>query len=583
MLDRPRGVALLAVNLVALGIVAFMLHLNSQYFATRLPTGDVGRNLSQVLRAMELADAAGFREAVVFAAHDDTYVLHPLVAVLLHPLLPRSFAVAPILNGIWLVIMANVLCILFLKESRSAVAATLLTVPPLVFMPAMSTTRYGFIGLDANLLAYLLACSIFASVVLSEGLTQRRWVTLAGAMFGCLVLGRLESAGLVGIALAPLLLVALGDPQTRRKAIAGLAIAVGAAFLVCGAWIQSGVATHWAYYRSITTVPGQTYPSGFSGFQSSYLASIPIWARTLDGWLSANLSTALCWLLLSWVTAREVLRAESSAALWSRLDWARLLLFAAPAGALVMARVGNPVYAFPAYFGLYLFATQPFHPLRDTSSIFGNTRYQVLLAIGVVSLLGSFFYYTTGITYADEGVSRQETLALLRPALDDPKCTSSHSDLRITMTYYHGLTDHNLVNDLVVDLGQPAVQGDRPNSWKVRRRGGCVVNVLLDTFIGGPEYFYRADPAVTDRVVSRLERSTDYAVVLAPETWTIEREQPASRHWPQWVDISRRLLESDCWTAVGTAHRITPWESAILLRRSCNSDSRSALPAIVRE
>lgn len=569
MTDRPRrapgrsgaAAALVAANLIAVGIIAFTWVLSARYYATRLPPGDMGSNLSIVLRAGELADVAGFREAFAFAADEGVYVLHSLVSVLLHPLLPKSFAMGPILNAIWYLVAINVLFRLFLRESHSPVAAALLTLPPVLFMPAMSTPRFGFTGLDVNLLAYLLACSIFASVILSERLTDRRWAALAGGLFGCLVLGRLQSSVIVAIAIAPLLLSALVPRQTRRWAAVGLAVFAGAALLVCGGWIVPGLYKHWAFYRDIASAPGQS-------FEASYFEGLRIWARTLDVWFRSNLATALCWLLLSWVTAREILTAERSVTLLSRLEWGRLWMFAGPMLALALTRAGQDVYAFPAYVGLYVFASRPFQP-SSMPNAFENRRYQALFGAAVVALAVSFAYHTLAAHEADPGVNRQETQALLRPVLEDPRCKASSSDIRIAMTYYNGLTDHNLVNGLLLDLDQPAVQADRPAGRKVERPGRCVVNVLLKTYMVGPEFWGGIDSAVNDRMVSALPRSADYAVVLAPDSSADAGAHTPAKYYPQWADLTRRLLASGCWTPVGTVRMISPWEQAMLLRRSC--------------
>ena len=552
--------ARVAVNLVALAIVAFMVWIAGRYYATRLPPGDMARNMSIVLRAGELADTAGFRTAFRFAANEDIYVLHSLVSVLLHPVLPQSFASGPALNAIWYLIAINVLFTVFLRDTGSAASAVWLALPPAIFMPAMSTTRYGFTGLDANLLAYLLACAVFGAVILSDGLADRRWAAAAGALFGCLVLGRLQSSVIVAVAIAPFLAAPLLTPSRRRIGALGLAVFTGAALVVCGGWLAAGLRKHWTYYSSIATAPGQS-------FEASYGGGLRVLGHALDVWFRSNVATGLCWVLLSWIAAREIFSAEPSRALLRRVDWARLWLFVGPLAALAAARPSQEVYAFPAYVGLYLFATKPFRA-SPLGSVFGNRRYMMLFAAAVSVALASFLANTISAHASDPGVNRQEARALLQPIVDDSRCRVPHSEIRVTVTYYTGLTDHNVVNSLLVDAKQPSVQADRPPHLEVEQ-ARCVVNVLLDTYMGPPPLWGKIDSTVTARRAARLLQSTDYATVLTPGDPANYTDHPSARYHPQWLDLSRRLLESGCWTAVGPPRTIMPVESATLLRRTC--------------
>jgi hypothetical protein len=187
----------------------------------------------------------------------------------------------------------------------------------------------------------------------------------------------------------------------------------------------------------------------------------------------------------------------------------------------------------------------------------------------VIALLVSFAYHTRAAHDADAGVNRQETEALIRPVVDDPRCNEPRSELRLGITYYNGLTDHNLVNELLVDLGQPAVQADRPSRRKVERPGRCVVNVFLEAVMVGPELWGHVDSALNERRATLLAQRVEYAVVLAPDASDLARGLALSRFYPHWADLSRHLLESGCWTPVGPARTISPWERALLLRRSC--------------
>ncbi|HEV8247104.1 MAG TPA: hypothetical protein VGP93_15105, partial [Polyangiaceae bacterium] len=465
----------------------------------------------------------GFRTPVPFHSSElatDVYVLHNLVAWVFAPLLPVRAAVASILNGIWYVVMAISVYLLFLRYTFGAWRVAALAASGfIVASPLLPRTTYGGLSnLDPNFVGFALGTSVLCWVLLTQSLRKRWAAVVLGLLTGLLVFGRVYTLGVIVPIAVPFALVSLWRDRKQRpfQGLLRWLLAILAAVATCGWWLIP-------HLHLVLIYPFQFNNTSTAVLQRhTFLEGLGRWFRFLWENVLANKPLVI---VLGWVFLFQVYVAIRERK-WPRPHLLALWMAICPL--MVFSKMGT---VFPGYgpiilIGLFLFLLVPFRdaPLRA----WRQPVFEVALGVAV-AISGFLFLRSMQLLHDATRVSKATSLDALNLIRDDARAHGK-SRASIGLIHWGVLHDAALLDLLIYDEGFRVDTADYPVHAERGSQDFVVKMMAVDIWRWNPAMF--PHQALTPkRWVRHVLNNADYVIALQHDRHSREVQRPAYRFW----------------------------------------------------
>lgn len=402
-------------------------------------------------------------------------------------------------------------------------------------------------------------------VLLSGYLHKPKPTIVAGLFLGLLMLGRVHSVALVGFAITPYLLKGLffTSNLNKRKTFWGLAILCSVSLLVSGWWVIPRL--------SAFLLPFQWYgvPRGSLGVVTTYVSAWS-WIDVVSGFFFYSIAYYPLTLVLSWIPGTQVVSSRNFWLLLKRINWIYVWMGISPLLILIMMRSDYRYYGWPALFGIYLSAIFLFRDTEQKEKPLNNPVFRWLLIITIFGAIIGFMFRmvsTHNTIYTD----KQSALQAVDAIFDDASNSKVlNAEIRVGMTYYGSLNPGTLADVIIFDKECPASIQLISLDAMVPSLGDCKSTLLPESITQDPtewELEIMGDEKITVKTAfDALSSEADYVIILSPASW--ETTPPMyPEYWPEWVELSQRLYQSDSFHPITSSLTITPLEKIIVLAR----------------
>lgn len=542
-MSRRLAISLVVVATFAVGVVLYACRANRTCNRRNLVHGDSTYYYFTTGTTLQAARALGWRRAFgVATGHMKALsALHYLAVIPLCRVLPLSTSVAPLLNGIWYVLMAISLCLFMWRQTRSAQLSILLPLPLLIAGGPLSGAYQGLGDLHVNLLGYTLGTSTMCFILCSDHLRNRGMTVAAGICLGLLILGRVFSVALVAVAVAPFVLSGLivGSKAERKRTFVGLAMLSGLGLLTSGWWLVPRIPPFWTHvFGESLGVPGGAVGVG------SFRDNARIWLGVAKGLFVYNHNPGYypMALVLSWIAGVQIATGRSLRDLVKRVNWQYLWLGFSPLLVLIVIRSGYRFYGWPALLGIYLAVVFPFRAREGTVNPLGNRVFRLVLLLSIC-LASVCFLREMRRDYRRRRTSKANALRVARAILHHESGVPKR-EVGVGITYYGALNFATLANVFLFDCGCAVAPPDYLPDAKVPPTNDAPRILMPAEITQRPlewDRGYSKDETETvENALEAIAAQADYVVTLAPASWG--KEPPRyPKYWPQWVELSRRL------------------------------------------
>jgi hypothetical protein len=562
---------LLITMIFALGVIAFAYRMNLIYNQNNLTKGDSTFYFYSTGIVLQTAKSSGIANALSLAvswlAHNT--ILHYLVAAILSPVLPVKTTVGVMLNSIWYLIMAASLYIFVLDKTRSVFLSFLLSIPMLIAGPPLADPYQGLADLHVNLLGYTLGVTVMCFVLLSDDFRKPWPAVLGGVFFGLLLLGRVFSAALVGIAVAPILLrgVFWVPKPERAKALRSILFFGGAVLLISGWWFLPRLISLVMYPLKFALLnhPGRSVAVG------SISSNAIIWLDVVRSFFFYTRAYYPLALVLLGIVGTEILSSRDIRLLMKRVNWLYIWMGVAPLLVLILIRSDYKYYGWPALLGLYLSIVLPFKSTEQSIQPLKTPVFPVLL---FAALACATFGFATRMysMHTDYSTSKKSATLVAEKILNDAKrANENKTEIKVGFSYYGSLTPATLANVLLFDIGCKVIWYEPSPPVRVQSAADCARIHLSYEITQYPLNWDQSLSGDATRTVEmaleEISRQADFVVILSPESWETE---PGSypEHWPEWVELSKQLYYLEDFDVITPIWTINPPETVVVLRRA---------------
>lgn len=566
--------SLITVIVFAVVILLFSYKMGLTYHQNNLTKGDSTYYYYFSGTVLQEAKANGILRAIMLVATypGNNTILHYLVVAILSPILPLDTSIGVILNSIWYLFMAASLSIFFWRKTESIILSIFLPIPMLIAGLPLIDVYQGLTDLHVNLLGYTLGVSIMCFVLLSDYLHKPKPTIVAGIFLGLLMLGRIHSVALVGIALAPYVLKGLffSSNLNKRKTFWGLAILGSVSFLISGWWIIPRL--------SAFLLPFQWYgvPRGSLGIVTTY-DSAWIWVNIVLGFFLYGIAYYPLALVLSWIPGTQVVSSRKIWFLLKRINWLYIWMGISPLLILILMRSDYKYYGWPALFGIYLSVIFLF---RVTEKELQPLKNPVFLGLLLVAMFGAIFGFMSRMvsTHTTIYTDKQSALQAVDAIIDDAGSSKVLRDeIRVGMAYYGSLNPGTLADVIIFDKECPASIQLISLDTKVPSLGDCQSIFLPESITQDPtewELEIMGDEMITvKKAFEEISSEADYVIILSPASWdTTPPMYP--EYWSEWVELSQQLHQSEAFHPITTSLTITHLEKIIVLARGPETETQ---------
>lgn len=565
---------LLLTILFASGVIAFAYKMNLVYNQNQMTKGDSTFYFYSTGIILQTGKASGIMNALSLAMSDISYntTLHYLMAAVFSPVLPVKTTVGVWLNSIWYLSMAAILYYFFWSKTSSALLSFLLSIPMLIAGPPLADPYQGLADLHVNLLGYTLGVSTMCLVLLSDDFCKP-WPAIWGGVFlGLLLLGRVFSTALVGVAVAPFMLrgVLWGSKPNRAKALRGILFFGGAALLVGGWWFLPRLIPLVMYPLRFALL---NYPDRSVGVGSISDNAIIWFHVALSFFLYTRFYYPLAIVLLG-IAGINIVSGSDIRSILRRVNWSYIWMGVSPFLILCLIRSDYKYYGWPALLGLYLSVVLPVRTTEHNTQLLKSPVSQALL---LVALGCAIFGFATRMysTHATSSTSKQSAALVAKTIVDDAKQFNEDDTKTIVgLSYYGSLTPATLANVLLFDMGCEVTWYNPAPPITAQATEGCREIIMTYEITQAPIFWIHSlngnETRTVEQAADAIVEQAEYAVVLAPESWDVKQGDYVNypEYWPEWIELSKQLYYSEDFDVLTPTWKINPSESVVVLRRA---------------